>query len=72
MYHNEGYPSDISPLMPHGTNSTMFTNCCGAAICDDQRYCPVCGRKVVGWDAESDHERGTIRWRNATKHWNRK
>ena len=24
-------------------NSTMFTTCCEAAICDDQATCPRCG-----------------------------
>lgn len=29
-----------------GTNSTMFTTCCGVAICDDERHCPSCGEEV--------------------------
>jgi len=62
----------IIPLMPHGTNSTMFTRCCQVAICDDQRCCPRCGQEIIGADAETDHERGLIRWRNATAHWKRK
>lgn len=66
MYYNEEYPSDIIPIMPQGTNSTMFTQCCGVAICDDQRHCPRCGREVVGCNAESEHARGVIRWKNAT------
>ena len=72
MDYNKGYPSDIVPLTPWGTNSTMFTQCCGTAICDDQLYCPNCGQEVIGADAESDGERHKIRWRNATRHWKRK
>ena len=72
MEYNEGYPSDISPILPEGTNSTMFTGCCGTAICDDQGKCPSCGRPVVGHDAETQHERRMIRWRNATRFWKRK
>lgn len=29
------------------TNSTMFCNECGAAVCRDQEYCPGCGREVI-------------------------
>ena len=71
MHYNEDFPSDIVPLMPQGTNSTMFTQCCDAAICDDERVCPVCRREVVGANAETDHERGRIRWKNATRLWKR-
>lgn len=28
------------------TNSTLFTTCCGIAICDDQSKCPGCGEEV--------------------------
>ena len=69
MYYNEGYQSDIILLSPLGHNSTMFTGCCGVAICDDQKCCPVCGRDVVGADAETDHERRLIRRKNATRSW---
>ena len=69
MHYNEGYPSDIIPLMMHGINSTMFTACCETAICDDERYCPRCKREVVGANATTDHERGRIRWQNATRNW---
>jgi len=62
----------IIPLRPHGTNSTMFTACCRRAICNDQLSCPACGEHVIGWDATTDHERGLIRWRDATSHWERK
>jgi len=69
---NPGYIPGIMPLMPQGTNSTMFTECCETAICDDQRCCPHCNREIIGADAESDHERGRIRWRDATQHWSRR
>jgi predicted amidophosphoribosyltransferase len=72
FHYNEGYASDILPLSPQGTNSTMFTQCCSTAICDHERNCPRCGRPVVGHDASSDHERSKARWRNATRHWQRK
>ena len=29
------------------TNSTMFTTCCGVAVCDDQANCPDCGEEVI-------------------------
>lgn len=69
MYFNENYPSGIVFLSPRGTNSTMFTQCCGTAICEDEKLCPSCGRKVIGHDAESNHERAMIRWRFATSLW---
>jgi hypothetical protein len=28
------------------TNSTLFTTCCGVAICNDQDRCPACGEEV--------------------------
>jgi len=67
----EDIVGEIHALTPQGTNSTMFTWCCGCAICDDEPYCPNCGRKIVGWDAESRGERHNIRWKHATAHWNR-
>lgn len=71
MNYNEDYPSDIHALMPKGTNSTMFTRCCNKAICNDEPNCPSCKRPVIGHDAQTEHERGMIRWRSATAHWNR-
>jgi len=62
----------IERLEPHGTNSTHFTRCCGCAICDDQPKCPGCGEDVIGYDAETPHRRGMIRWSYATSHWDRK
>jgi hypothetical protein len=74
-YMNQGWPwypiAGIVPLMPHGTNSTLFTECCEVAICDDQPNCPLCKRPVIGHDAETRAERHKIRWRNATHHWKR-
>ncbi len=71
MYYNEDYEIDIVPLTPSGTNSTMFTACCGVAICSDQAVCPLCRRKVVGADAKTPYERERIRWANATRFWKR-
>ena len=65
MHINEGYIVGLHPLYPSGTNSTMFTLCCNVAICDDEPNCPVCKRKVIGWDAESSHKTSKIRWRHA-------
>lgn len=65
------YESEIMPIQPQGTNSTMFTDCCGTAICDNEERCPNCKAKVIGWDTESVHETGLIRWRSATNHWSR-
>lgn len=65
MHVNKDWEPGILPLYPSGTNSTMFTECCGVAICDDQPYCPVCKRKIIGWDAESRAETGMIRWKYA-------
>lgn len=71
MHYNEGYPSNIIALSPHGTNSTMFTDCCETAICDDEPNCPRCKRPVVGHDAKTQHARSLIRWTNATRNWKR-
>ena len=59
---------EIIPLQPNGTNSTLFTECCRVAICDDQECCPVCKQPVVGHDEPID-ERKKLRWRNATRFW---
>jgi len=58
------------PIMPQGTNSTMFTECCEVAICSDEPNCPKCGRKVIGWDLSID-ERERKRWQDATRLWKR-
>lgn len=28
------------------TNSTLFTDCCGIAICDDEKKCPRCKKEI--------------------------
>ena len=70
-HNNKDSVSGIMPLMPLGTNSTMFTDCCRTAINNYEIRCPICGMLVVGHDAENDHERGKIRWMKATAHWRR-
>ena len=72
MYINPEFTAGVMPLMPQGTNSTMFTECCGCAICDDQATCPRCKRDIIGHDASPGHERGRVRWKYATRLWNRK
>ncbi len=72
MYINPENMAGIIPLMPQGTNSTMFTECCEVAITNCELCCPSCGRKVVGHDAESVHERGNIRWQYATAAWKKR
>lgn len=72
IHYNKEYPSDIIPLMPQGTNSTMFTGCCGTTICDDQAGCPSCRRPVIGDEEKTAYERGRVRWNNATRFWKRK
>lgn len=72
MYLNPGVVANIMPLQPQGTNSTFFTECCEVAIIDSESNCPVCDRKVVGWNAETKHDRHITRWKNATSHWQRK
>ncbi len=37
------------------TNSTLFTNCCGVAVCDDQNRCPVCDAEVYPENPRSRH-----------------
>ena len=69
-YPNDDYPAGIILLQPNGTNSTMFTQCCETAICDDEARCPSCGRKVVGYDQDANSRRRT-RWSYATRHWSR-
>ena len=69
MNFNDVYTPGIVPLTPQGTNSTFFTECCETAICDNQAQCPSCKRNIIGHDAETQHARHQIRWRNATRHW---
>lgn len=62
----------ISPIYPQGTNSTMFTECCDVAICNDEKRCPRCKALVVGHDESTDHNRGRRRWESATRNWVRR
>ena len=61
----------VNQLYPTGTNSTMFTECCDVAICNDERCCPLCNKIVIGADAESDYKRWRVRWKYATSNWKR-
>lgn len=47
------------------TNSTMFCNECGAAVCRDQEYCPGCGREVIPKNYDE-------RWRIAMQKYRRR
>jgi hypothetical protein len=38
-------------------NSTLFSTCCDAAVCDDQACCPVCGEEIEPKDARSRHDK---------------
>ncbi len=71
MHYNPEHLVGVLPLRPQGTNSTMFTECCQVAICENEPNCPHCGRKVIGWDADSIHKTGKIRWQYATAAWKR-
>lgn len=61
----------VETILAHDANSTMSTECCSVAICDDEEKCPKCKINVIGYDAGSDGERGNIRWRYATRLWKR-
>jgi len=61
---------EIRPIFPSGINSTLFTQCCGAAIRDTEGSCPSCGKNVVGHDLPMV-ERVKRRWRSATRLWRR-
>lgn len=62
----------IVPLLPNGTNSTFFTECCRVAICADEPNCPACGEPVVGHDEPNAERRHHVRWGSATRNWKRK
>lgn len=54
--------------LANATNSTMFTNCCGTAICNNQIKCPSCGIEVYPNDPDiSDYKTGMLRWQYAFK-----
>lgn len=61
----------IMQIYPQGTNSTFFTECCGVAICDDERLCPRCNKPVIGHELEHNYQRNKVRWRDATRFWKR-
>ena len=67
MYINPGRKVGFLPLYPQGTNSTLFTQCCRVAICEDQKCCPSCGCDAMGSEIENSHERGVYRWKLAYK-----
>ena len=46
-------------------NSTMFTNCCNTAICDNQAFCPVCKTEIYPGADATDHQRNRSRWEYA-------
>lgn len=62
----------VQTIPKYGTNSTIFTLCCGSAICNDEKCCPSCKEEVIGADARSNHDRGRIRWQYATRLWSKK
>ena len=49
------------------TNSTLFTTCCGYAICDDQSKCPACGVDVTPRSSEERHSVAMIELYGADK-----
>ena len=51
--------------LANSTNSTMFTDCCGCAVLNSEIKCPCCNATVYGSEAETDYERGRIRWNYA-------
>lgn len=66
---NKQSVANIVSLLPQGTNSTFFTECCQVAICDYQKVCPHCKGLVIGHDALTEHARRMIRFENATRFW---
>jgi hypothetical protein len=72
MYINPGIIAGVMSLHPQGTNSTLFTECCEVAICNDEAKCPKCKREIIGYNAYTLSERAKIRWKYATKHWRNK
>ena len=64
-------PKGIKTMISQGSNSTMFTECCGVAICTWEARCPRCGELVIGYDLPLG-ERNRVRWNYATRLWIRK
>ncbi len=52
----------IRVLLCGHNNSTIFTNCCEVAICDDQAFCPACKQEVYPGELATNHERRVSRW----------
>ena len=52
-------------------NSTMFTTCCEAAVCDSQNKCPACNQSVEphGERARWDVAYGRIKRGNVYGNW---
>lgn len=46
-------------------NSTIFTNCCEVAICDDEACCPRCKQEVHPGREATQHQRRVDRWNMA-------
>lgn len=44
------------------TNSTIFTNCCNAAITDSQVQCPSCEKEVYPGRESTERQRSMNRW----------
>ncbi len=65
MHVNLGHKVGFVPLYPQGTNSTLFTECCRVAICDDEKCCPSRGREAMGSEIDDPHYRGLYRWKIA-------
>jgi hypothetical protein len=56
------YPKGVH--LCNSTNSTIFTNCCNAAITDRDKQCPKCRYYIVGWDSKNVNK---TRWLFAYK-----
>ena len=37
-------------------NSTLFTTCCGCAICADEALCPLCKKEITPREDEYRHK----------------
>lgn len=42
------------------TNSTLFSTCCGCAVCDDELVCPHCKQEIVPRSPRSRHEQALV------------
>lgn len=55
----------IGVYLSSSTNSTIFTKCCGVAICDDEAYCPQCREEVIPGKNSTRSEKSEYRWKMA-------